>query len=311
MKTVGIVLFDGFPMISLSSIIEPLRIANRESRVPVFEWHLITETGEAVRSSSNIEISADHGFDHAYLPDILLILASYFPEKTVTRPAIGFVRKHAARNILLGCVDTGALLMAEAGILKNRKAAVHHESLKAIRDRHPAQIFIDRLFDFTDNFCSSAGGVATLDMTLALIAYCEDKKLSKAVAEALNYRPLTTSLAQIELGQDWSVARLDRRLALAVEIMQDTLDAPLPIAELARKTDLKGWQLRRKFQKFFGETPARYYLNLRLENARALLKNSPASVGYIGTQCGFTNVETLSRSYLKKYGIQPSKDRDY
>jgi transcriptional regulator GlxA family with amidase domain len=311
MKTVGIVLFDGFPMMSLSTIIEPLRVANRESRLPVFDWNIITQSGAAVRSSSDIEISADYGFDDAYAPDILLILTSYFPERTVTAPAIHFVRKQAARNILLGCVDTGALLLAEAGLLKNRKAAVHHESLKAIRDRYPAQLFIDRLFDFTDDFCSSAGGVATLDMTLALIAYCEDKKLSKAVAEALNYRPLTTSVAQIELGQDWSVARLDRRLALAVEIMQDTLDAPLSIAQLAEKTQLQGWQLRRKFQKFFGETPARYYLNLRLEAARALLKNSPASVGHIGMQCGFANVETLSRSYLKKYGVQPSRDRQY
>lgn len=311
MKTVGIVLFEGFPMMSLASIIEPLRVANRESRFPTFEWRIITERADSVASSSNIEIAADYDFESDYSPDILLILTSYFPEKTVTKPAADFVRKHAARNILMGCVDTGALLLAAAGILKNRQAAVHHESLKAIRDQYPAQLFIDRLFDFSDRFCSSAGGVATLDMTLALIAFCEDKKLSKAVAEALNYRPLTTSLAQIELGQDWSVARLDRQLAQAVEIMQDTVDAPLSISELSVRTGLKVWQLRRKFQKFFGETPARYYLNLRLENARALLKNSPASVGHIGMQCGFANVETLSRSYLKKYGIQPSKDRDY
>lgn len=311
MKNIGILLFDGFPMISLSSIIEPLRIANREDQHPVFDWKLITETGGIARSSSNIDISADHGFHSGYAPDILLVLASYHPEKTVTRSAISFLRNQSARGILLGCVDTAALLLAEAGLLKNRKAAVHHESLKAIRNSHPAEVFIDRLFDFSANFCSSAGGVATLDMTLALIAHFEDKKLAKAVAEAINYRPLTTSRAQIELSQDWSVARLDRRLALAVEVMRDTLDRPLSISELANLAELKNWQLRRKFQKFFGETPARYYLNLRLENARALLKNSPASVGDIGMQCGFVNVEILSRSYKKRYGIQPSKDRHY
>ncbi len=311
MQNIGILLFDGFPMISLSSIIEPLRIANRESRQPVFDWKLITATGGAVTSSSDIEISADHGFQSDYAPDVLLALTSYHPEKAVTQPAINYVRRQSARGVLMGCVDTGALLFAKSGLLKNRKAAVHHESLKAIRDSHPAEVFIDRLFDFSESFCSSAGGVATLDMTLALIAHFEDKKLSKAVAEAINYRPLTTSLAQIELGQDWSVARLDRRLALAVEIMRDTLDKPLSISELARLVELKNWQLRRKFLKFFGETPARYYLNLRLENARALLKNSPASIGDIGMQCGFVNVETLSRSYKKRYGIQPSKDRHY
>jgi transcriptional regulator GlxA family with amidase domain len=311
MKTIGIVLFDGFPMMSLASIIEPLRVANRESRLPVFEWKILTEHANNVASSSNIEIAADFDFESDFYPDILLVLTSYSPEKTLTRTAIQFVQKHAARKILMGCVDTGALLLAAAGILRNRQAAVHHESLKAIRDQYPAQLFIDRLFDFSDRLCSSAGGVATLDMTLALIAYCEDKKLSKAVADALNYRPLTTSLAQIEVGQDWSVARLDRQLAQAVEIMHDTLDTPLSISDLSERTGLKVWQLRRKFQKFFGETPARYYLNLRLENARALLKNSPASVGHIGMQCGFANIETLSRSYLKKYGIQPSRDREY
>jgi len=311
MKSIGIVLFDGFPMMSLSCITEPLRVANRENHHPVFEWKMITEHGQPVSSSSNIKLSVDHCFNSDFQPDILLVLTSYYPEKTVTKSSIEFLRKHATRNILMGCVDTGALLFAKSGLLKNRKAAVHHESLKALRDPYAANVFVDLLFDFSETFCSSAGGVATLDMTLALIAYFNGKTLAAAVAKAINYRPLASTFSQLELGKDWSVSRLDKRLADAIQIMLENIDEPVPISNIATQLELEGWQLRRKFQKYFGATPARYYLNLRLENARALLKNSQKSVGDIGIQCGFSNIESLSRSYKTRFGIQPSKDRDY
>ncbi len=311
MKEIAIVLFDGFPMMSMAAITEPLRVANRESLHPVFNWQIVTETGDPVHSSSGISIAPQHSYNSEYTPDVMLVLTSYYPEKSLTPASISFIRHHASKGVLMGCIDTAALLFAKAGLLKNRKAAVHHEGLKGIYDYYPDEVFIDQLFQFSSDFCSSAGGVATLDLILSLIAHFEDRKLAANVADALNYNPNMTSRAQASMDHDWSVARFDRKVAKAISLMQENIENPIPLSRIANDCDLENWQLRRKFHKFFEQTPARYYLDLRLENAKALLSNSPAPVGDIALRCGFANMESFSRAYKKKFQIQPSRDRHY
>ena len=311
MKEIAIVLFEGFPLMSMTTITEPLRVANRESSHTLFNWQLVTETGDPVCSSSGIPITPQQSYKSDYVPDVMLVLTSYYPEKSLTAASINYVRHHASRGVLMGCVDTAAFLFAKAGLLKNRKAAVHHEGLKGIYDYYPDSVFMDQLFQFSADFCSSAGGVATLDLTLSLISHFEDRKLANSVAVALNYSPNMTSRAQSSMDHDWSVARFDRKIAKATTIMQENIENPIPLSTIAEACGLQNWQLRRKFRKFFGQAPARYYLDLRLENAKVLLSNSPAAVGDIALRCGFSNMEGFSRAYKKKFSIQPSRDRHY
>jgi transcriptional regulator GlxA family with amidase domain len=311
MHDIDLIIFDGFPLMSLSMVTEPLRIANRESLQDVFSWRIVSETGASVFSSSNFPLPTDASFDEAPARDAVIVLTSYRAEQTTTAGAIKHVKQIAAGEALLGCVETGAYLFAAAGILKDHPAAVHHESVAGYRTRFPEGLFIDKLFDMSRNRCSSSGGVATLDMTLALISHFEGQRLANRVAEVLNYLPLASERAQGSFGPDWSLDRIDKRLAGAIKIMADNIEQPVTIPQIAERINLPLWKLQRLFKKYFHESPTRHYLGRRLDRARSLLRNSPASVGDISVQCGFNNFETFSRSYKKRFGKPPSSDRQY
>ncbi len=69
--------------------------------------------------------------------------------------------------------------------------------------------------------------------------------------------------------------------------------------------------MRRLFAKFLGTTPQAHYLGLRLDRARALLRNSHARVDPVAVACGFDAPGTFSRAYKRRFSVSPSRDRDW
>ncbi|PVZ42546.1 GlxA family transcriptional regulator [Pseudomonas sp. CC120222-01a] len=308
MKSITLLVGEGFPLMSLSLITEPLRVANRESLRPVFCWRIVSSDGLPPRSSSGHSVVIDGGLDEA-VTDAVIVLASYGPDRMSTPTVLKWLRRRARTGCIMGCVDTGALLLAEAGLLERHRAAVHHEALAGFQERRPESFFSDRLYDFQGTRCSSAGGVVTIDMALALIGHFTTQRLSKRVAEVLNYKPLQSARADGAFGRDWSLPRIDRTLAQAVEMMLANIEAPLAISAIADRLERDDWHLRRLFLRHLGTSPRAYYLELRLDRARSLLRNSHESVGKIALMCGFSASESLSRAYRKHFGRVPTRDR--
>ena len=68
-------------------------------------------------------------------------------------------------------------------------------------------------------------------------------------------------------------------------------------------------QLERLFRLHLNDTPSNFYLGLRLEKARQLLRQSDMSVLEVGLACGFESPSYFSRSYKAHFGVTPSEDR--
>ncbi|MDP7150510.1 MAG: helix-turn-helix domain-containing protein [Paracoccaceae bacterium] len=309
MKTINIVLGEGFSLVSLSMVTEPLRVANRESPKPLFQWRLLSVDGTRPRSSSGLAFDIGGPLIEAKA-DVVILLASYSPDRLRSAAFLNWLRRRARQGCLMGCVETGALLFAEAGLLEKRPAAVHRESIVAFREARGDDLFVDRLYNFSGDRFSSAGGVVTMDMTLALIAHFGSQRLARRVAEVLYYLPRESD-RDASIGADSSLKRLDRNLARATEIMMAHIETPLRIGDICQRLDLPGYKLQRLFQRHLGQSPQAYYLELRLERARNLLRNSHEKVGTIAMMCGFPAPESLSRAYLKRFGVRPSKDRTF
>lgn len=308
MRRVDLVLVETFPIHSLTSITEPLRLANRESLEKRFDWRLLSPDGNGVRSSSGILMGVDGGLDDEPA-DAVIVLSSYEVEAAVEPPLLAWLRRRARRGDLMGCVDTAALLFARAGLLTGRPAAVHYEAVQSFRDQFSPDMFTDRIYDFSPPRCSSSGGVGTINMTLALITHFAEHGLARRVAAILNYVPYEDQKTQAIFDSSYNTATVNRDLARCIEIMHGSIALPLPLGEIARRVGLPAWRMRRLFHKHLGRTPSAYYLDLRLEQGRNLLRNSHFQVGDIAGRCGFYNHETFSRAYRRRYGMAPSRDR--
>lgn len=308
MIRVGVVLTDNFPALSLTLITEPMRVANRELGRSEWNWRLLSTQGGIISSSSGMEMNT-HALENTRL-DIVLLLSSYKPETALVRPLLGWLRHRAREGAMMGCVDTGAMIFAEAGLLGTSPAAVHFEAMRGYQEAYRDQMFVDRLFDVSQNRCSSAGGVATIDMTLGLIEQFNGRTLSRRVAEILTYCPIGFETPQQKLLAETSLMRLDRNLGRAVDLMLTHLQEPLSIKEVALRVEIEEWTLARMFKRYLKQTPSGYYRHLRLSQAKNLLLNSSYRINEIANLCGFDNPESFARAYKREFGNTASEERN-
>ena len=308
MTHVTLVIGAGFPLLSLSLVTEPLRLANREHGSQLFQWRVVSPDGAGPSSSSGQVLAVDGPLDDEKT-DVVLLLASYGPERMRSRALMAWLRRRARSGCIMGGVDTGALLFAEAGLLTKRPAAAHPEALAALQETAGVDAICDRLFDVEGDRCSSAGSIVTLDMTLSLIERFSSARLAKRVAEILLYSPVAPETPNRGRTVDWTTSRMDRRLLATIDVMRRHLEPPLSLSEVAEQVQTPPWNLRRLFQKQFSQSPQTYYRDLRLDHARNLLRNSTQSVGTIAMICGFSAPESFSRAYRERYGRAPSNDR--
>ena len=86
------------------------------------------------------------------------------------RSQVAMVRRLAQRARRISSVCTGAFLLAEAGLLENRKAVTHWRSCARLADEYPSiRVLADPIWVRDDHIWTSAGVTAGIDLTLALI----------------------------------------------------------------------------------------------------------------------------------------------
>ncbi len=303
MPTILLHLSNGFPAAPLTLVTEPLRVANRELGRAVYDWRFVSDQGGSVASSSGIEIPTVPLPEDR--PDALVVLASYGPERAATPRTLSWLRKMDRAGCLMGCVDTGAFIFAKAGLLHTHPATAHPEALAGLSRQFPRSLFIDRVVDFTLPRFSAIGGVATMEMTLDLITHFSGRPTARRVAEIFAYRPGVLSAPNLPSPAALSIPEL----RAVVQLMEQHLSDPRPISEIAARLGTPGWRLNRLFRRYLHASPTSYYVTLRLERARHMLRNSALPVGEIASDCGYQNGEVFARAYKARFGLPPSRDR--
>jgi AraC family carnitine catabolism transcriptional activator len=91
--------------------------------------------------------------------------------------------------------------------------------------------------------------------------------------------------------------------------MQRHSEDPLSSQQLAELIKVTPRQLERLFRQHLHETPSNFYLALRLDKARQLLRQTDLSVLEVGLACGFESSSHFSRCYRVRFATCPSQDR--
>ncbi|MGB8314148.1 MAG: AraC family transcriptional regulator, partial [Aestuariivirga sp.] len=171
-----------FSMISLFGALEPLRVANRYVERK-FAWRFISVDGQAVSASNDIPVSVSGSLADVGRPTMVMVCASYEPEKGISKPTLAVLRKLAARNVLLAGIDTGPFILASAGVLDGYRATCHWESLPGFRESFPRVQVLQSLFEADRDRLTSAGGSSVIDMMLAWIKHQFGAAIAVTVAD--------------------------------------------------------------------------------------------------------------------------------
>lgn len=305
---VAFVLVPQFSMIALYSALEPLRVANRFLG-EAFTWRFVSVDGEAVAASNGIPVSVSGRLADIGRPNLAIVCASYGHEKAMTRPMLAGIRALARKGVWLGGLDTGAVLLAEAGVLDNIRATCHWETLPAMRESYSDVEVTERLYEIDSARLTASGGTVPLDMMLEWIASLHGAALAERVSETLDHWRQSPAPAGGEAGARTARRTGDERLRKVMAAMEQHVEDTLRIGDLAALAGLSPRQLERAFRVAFGLSPVSFYLGLRLERAEHLLTYGAMGVREVAVATGFSTLAHFSRAYKARYGLSPSHHR--
>ena len=296
-------------MIAFSSAIEVLRMANHLSGTKAYEWQVITLDGRPVASSCGIAPLHTATYEAAGPLDIVFVCGGTNITKFVNDTVSVLLRKIARDGVMLGGLCTGTYALVETGLLDGYECTIHWENMAGLRENNSRVAFLEELFVIDRDRITCTGGIAPVDLMLALVKARFGKTLVAEISSQFILERVRDSDDRQYIPIAARMGAGQQTLRKVAELMEANFEDPLTAVQLAQMAGLSLRQIQRMFHETLGTTPTKYYLRLRLQRARALLVQSEMSITQIAVACGFQSACHFSKSYRGTYGRSPRSER--
>jgi transcriptional regulator GlxA family with amidase domain len=281
-----------------SGLVQPLRLAARllgPERLHV-----------EVQRADGFADDAAGGLGHYW--HLVLIVADE-AESALRPPAMPLLLDRCRRAACWGGVGAAVLWLAEAGALNGVRTALPwalYADAGALADQ---ALLTPHLFEIDGARLTCCGGAASVDFALTLIETLFGPALQAQVKEVLCVERVRGPDERQRVALQARFGMLQPKLTEAVSLMEANLEEPLSTDDIAQLAGVSRRQLERLFKQYLGSLPSRYYLELRLQRARQLLRDTNHSIVQVGLMCGFSSGSHFSTAFGALFGNTPREER--
>lgn len=297
----------GFNALEVAAVSSVLDQANDILTTQAFEWRYVSDTPGLLTGSQGMIVRAQPAVANHDFSDAMIVTGG---RKREGGDWIARVRamKRAGRTVAL-LSDAASAYIENAGSTGGR-ATTHWRDVLTLSE---AGYYPNLTFNIAENangVITSAGHSATLDLMIGLISeHLTGPQVAELASHLLMPAIRKTSAEQPRnIGHNESL--FDKRIAKAINLMEETISEPLPMVDLADQLGVSVRHLERQFNEVFNDTPARFYKRLRVKRAKAMLEETIVSIVDISVATGFGSTQTLAKSMKDEFGLTPKKIRD-
>ena len=308
-RVVAFLLIPEFSMLAFTAAVEPLRAANELSQNQLYRWVVLSPRGEPVTCSNGLDIAthgALDGFEHCWAAVVCGGRNSHLKREPLVD---SWLRRLRYRGAKIGAISDGTYVLARAGLLDGYACTIHWNCIEGFAETYPDIEITDSLYKIDRDRFTCSGGTASMDLMLKLIELDHGRDLAKSVAEHFMHIDIRDSQTNQRTPVSARYDLANDKLVAILELMENNLEDPFPIASLSELVGISTRHMERLFAAYLKSTPSRYYLELRLQRAKHLLTSSRLSVTEIGLACGFTSMSHFAKCYRVSYGISPRIER--
>jgi transcriptional regulator GlxA family with amidase domain len=277
---------------------------------------VVSRTPHQFVAGNGVRITPDATFDEVPAPDLVCV-----PEVLVPAGESLEGRFSAEIEWLLRCYEvgatiatacSGALLLAQAGLLDGRDATTHWAYCEEMQRRHPqVRVHPERALVATGDgqrLVMAGGGTTWLDVTIYLIARFVgvDVAMQTARVNLIDWHETGQQpfarLARSRQVEDALIARCQVWIA-------ENYNGPSPVAAMVRLSGLAERSFMRRFKAATGMAPLEYVHTLRLEEAKQMLESGSAPIEAIAGEVGYEDAGFFSQLFRRKVGLTPAQYR--
>ena len=311
-RRIAFVLVEGFALMSFAAVTEPLRAANLLAGKRLYGSFFFAAgpgTSKILNSSSAASVAvADLGEAGGDF-DLAFVVAGGDPVGFRDDRVFQWLRRQARHGCVLGGVSGGPAVLANAGVMQNRRMTLHWEHAAALEERHPGLLLERTLYVVDRDRMTCAGGTAPLDMMHALIAEHHGTDFARRVSDWFMHPDVRPAGGPQRAGLAQRYGTNRHAVLAAIEIMENHIADPLPLSDLAQLVGVSARHLNRQFGAGLGRSAGAFYRDLRLDKSRELLRQTDLPVLEIAIATGFSGAAHFATAYGRRFGEAPSRHR--
>jgi transcriptional regulator GlxA family with amidase domain len=290
-------------------------IVNGAMGTPLFTPRILAREGQLFQTGAGVRVHPHGAYEDVAHPRVVVI-----PDVLVGPhddlhgrfdPEIAWLRRWYQDGALIATACTGALLLAEAGLLDGLQATIHWGYCDAMARRFPRITVRSNcalvVTGDQQRLVMAGGGSSWQDLTLYLIARLTSVEEAMRVARLylidwhhVGQQPFAT--VALQNSRDAAIARSQQWIA-------HHYDHAAPVSAMAHQSGLAERSFKRRFVKATGLAPLEYVHTLRLEEAKQMLEGGAESVESIANQVGYEDASFFSRLFRRRVGITPAEYR--
>ncbi|MCF4998153.1 helix-turn-helix domain-containing protein [Pseudomonas syringae] len=300
----GFLLLEHFSLPAFTQALDTIVTANL-LRPELFTTRTFGLADGEVVSDLGLVIRPDARLSHAAIEalDLLVVCGGYRTALTADDALIDLLQDAAEQGVTLAGIWNGAWFLGRAGLLDGYRCAVHPEHRPALAEIARLAQVTSEAYVVDRNRLTASSPTGSFYMALEWIKALYDKGLTDGIEdilafEASRYRRIKPSLSQSVSGP----------LREVVNLMDANLEEPLELETLCEYAGRSRRQIERLFKDQLGTTPQRYYMDLRITEARRLLQHTTLSIVEVSVACGFVSPSHFSKCYTAYFGYRPSRE---
>jgi len=310
--SIGILLWPGFPLMSLTGIVEALRHAadfGDHSRPLYCRWSIMG--GSDAIASCGLRVQSDAPYTNPNDFDYIAVIGGLLPQlKAAPARHRDYLRVAAAAGVPIIGVCTGVFVLAEEGLLAGHKASIHPYHAQDFRTAFP-RIAMSTRQDFIDEVTriTVPGGVSILALMTELVRRHSGADRAAKVVHQLSLTG-RKGVSAFDRGRVNDIPRVDDpRIQRAVVLIESRKGCGVTSEHAAEMAGLSARQFSRLFRETVGVAPKRYILDTRLRYARFLVENSSMAMTAIAFETGFADCAHFSTAFRSRFDVTPRDAR--
>jgi len=305
---IGVLIFPNFQLLDAAGPVSVFEIAARYATgKPAIK--VVAATAGPVRSTSGVEMLA-RGLQPSAAITTLIIAGGEGVEAAAQCPrTLAFVRGLAKRGVRIASVCSGAIVLAEAGLLDGRRATTHWQRTWEFLRRYPqVKLESDQIFTRDGSIWTSAGITAGIDLALAMVTEDYGDEIAQKTAKQLVLYHRRSG-GQSQFSSLLELKAPNGRFGPLLAWAREHLEAPLTVEDLAERAGMSSRHFTRAFIAETGTTPSKAVERLRIEVARQRVQSSSEAIERVAETTGFRDPERMRRAFIRAFGQPPQSLR--
>lgn len=289
--------------------VEIFGLPRPELGAPLYDCVTFAREPGEMNALGGLAVRAEHGLEILKKAHTIIV-PGWRKDGHADDALIGALKTAADRGARIASICSGAMLLAEAGLLNGKRATTHWRYTTQFQSDNP-DVFVEANVLYVDEgqILTSAGSAAGLDLCLHMVRSDYGPAVANAIARRLVIPPHRDGGQAQYAPMPVAPADQQQRLAELLDLLRRDLQREHTIASMAAKLNVSERTLLRRFREITGETPLAWLTRERLRRSRELLETSTLSMDAIASTCGFGSTESFRFHFRRQHGTSPTRYR--